>query len=173
MKTAAAPQQKVPGPDADRATLLAWYRDVVQTFAATHSYNDFRFRCYWCLATEQKVKAQRGGPSGAVKYCSDHCSKAADAYRTKVLRARAAPSAEPVDPEAESSDTPPAPAFSDEGVSDAARELRAEAVLMGGQFSIQSLADSAHKDWYKVREVLQGNPDVFRPVNSRKWELVA
>ena len=77
--------QDAPDATADRTTLLAWYRDVVQTFAATHNYEVFRPLCYWCLADEQQFRARGARRDDTVKYCSTRCVDAADAYRTKVL----------------------------------------------------------------------------------------
>jgi hypothetical protein len=78
-------QQQAPDATADRETLLAWYRDVVQTYVATHCYDDFIVRCYWCSADDQQVKARDAGRYAGNKYCTDRCADAAEAYRTKVL----------------------------------------------------------------------------------------
>jgi hypothetical protein len=77
--------QDAPDATADRGTLLAWYRDVVQTFAACHHYEAFRGLCYWCLGEEQQFRARGARRDDTVKYCSTRCVDAADAYRTKVL----------------------------------------------------------------------------------------
>lgn len=169
--TNAATQTEVPGPDADRKELLVWYRDVVQGYFATHTYDDFIVRCHWCLTDDQQVR-ERGTRGGSFKFCSDRCADASQAYYTKVLGA-ASRVYQPGEQTKEQVDPVTAEASSDEGLSDIVKELKAAAVAARGRFSIQSLADSAHKDWYAVRDAMQANPEIFRPVNSRKWELVA
>lgn len=163
-------QREVPGAAADAGTLRDWYRDVVQIYAATHALEAFVILCHWCLADAQEV-AGRGIRGGELKFCSEHCADAAQAYYVKVLAKGKDATYRPAAPADEGEHaTPTEPPV--EGLSDAAKELRAAAVAMRGRFSIQSLATSAHKDWYLVRQVLQENPEVFRPINSRAWELV-
>lgn len=77
--------QDAPDATADRTTLLAWYRDVVQTFAACHCYEDFVGLCHWCLSDEQQFRGRGAGRYDTVKYCSTRCADTADAYRAKVL----------------------------------------------------------------------------------------
>lgn len=78
--------QDAPDATADRTTLLAWYRDVVQTYIATHCYNDFVGLCHWCLSEEQQVRARSAGRYEPVRYCTKRCADAAEAYYAKVLR---------------------------------------------------------------------------------------
>ncbi len=78
--------QDAPDATADREALLAWYRDVVQTYAACHRYEDFVVRCHWCLEDDQQVKARNAGRHDGNRYCTDRCADAAEAYRVKVLK---------------------------------------------------------------------------------------
>lgn len=75
-----------PGPDADAPMLRAWYRDVVQTYFATHSYDDFSLVCHWCLAEDQTVRERDAPSHGPVKYCGDRCADTWEAYKREVLR---------------------------------------------------------------------------------------
>ena len=90
--------QDAPDATADRGTLLAWYRDVVQTYIACHNYEAVRGLCYWCLADEQQFRSRGANRYDTVKYCTPRCADAADAYRTKVLCAgkASAPASEDV-----------------------------------------------------------------------------
>ncbi len=95
--------QDAPDATADRETLLAWYRDVVQVYAATHAYEDFVVRCYWCLEDDQQVKARNASRHDGNKYCTDRCADAAEAYRVKVLESTRQPQ-----PKAEETEKPAA-----------------------------------------------------------------
>lgn len=77
---------EAPGAEADRAVLLVWYSNVVQRYFATHTYDNFVILCQWCLADDQKVRERGGAKYGSMKYCSDRCADAAEAYKVKVLQ---------------------------------------------------------------------------------------
>lgn len=64
---------KSPGPDADVVELREHYMRV-QEYFATHAYDDWVYRCHWCLGEEQRYP--RLGTHGNRLFCSIECQRA-------------------------------------------------------------------------------------------------